>query len=420
MTPVHVVTGFLGAGKTTLLLDQLSKRTERCAVVVNDFGEARIDAQLLGAQVSVTEISGGCVCCTAPDSLVPGVQAILDEVVPDRIFIEATGLARPADIVDTLRRSALPVRIMPVVAVVDPRRLEGEVPPLLLEQLDAADIVVASVRGAGGEAALEAYVQDHWPPLLAVHRSDDGGAPAALFERVREGVTLRPAPSTRSQPSSTDGYDAASRVWPPSVIFEMRQLRVLLAEADVERLKGFFRTDIGWYRMDVANRELRSVPGPLRSGSAVDVIASEGAAALVDALDAARYVAPEREHDSVLLQAADGWKAEFTRHALWAMPGQVADISERIPNRVGSAVQLAEVLRLAHPPQGAKFILVADDGMTTEPARVADVGEALLVHTLSRQPLPRDQGGPFRIFAPKGRSACANVKCLVRIELLDA
>jgi G3E family GTPase len=418
MTPVHVVTGFLGAGKTTLLLDQLSKRTERCAVVVNDFGEARIDAQLLGAEVSVTEISGGCVCCTAPDALVPGVQAILDEVAPDRIFVEATGLARPADIVDTLRRSSLPVRIMPVVAVVDPRRLEGEVPPLLLEQLDASDVVVASQRGPGGEAALEAYVQAHWPPLLAVHLSDDGGAPESVFEHLREGVTMRSAPA--SQASSTEGYEAASRVWSPTVVFEMRQLKVILAEADVERLKGFFRTDLGWYRMDVANRELRSVPGPLRSGSAVDVIASEGATALVDALDAARYVAVEREHDSVLLQAADGWSAEFTRHALWAMPGQIPDISERIPNRVGSGVELSQVLRLAHPPEGAKFILVADDGMTTEPAPVADVGEALLVHTLSRGALPRDQGGPFRVFAPKGRSACANVKCLVRIELLDA
>jgi len=54
-TPVHIISGFLGVGKTTLLQRELARRAgqdgqagERCAVLVNDFGEARIDRLLLG------------------------------------------------------------------------------------------------------------------------------------------------------------------------------------------------------------------------------------------------------------------------------------------------------------------------------------------------------------------------------------
>jgi len=414
MTPVHVVTGFLGAGKTTLLLDQLKKRSERCAVVVNDFGEARIDAQLLGAEVAVAEISGGCVCCTAPEALVPSVSAILKELEPDRVFIEATGLARPADIVDTLRRSELKVRVMPTVAVVDPRRMV-EPPPLLLEQLDASDVIIGNARSDEGLEALQAYADKHWPPLLALHMTRDGSAPQEVFHHVRKGLTFRIPPKDTD---STDGYEAVSRVWEDTVVFGMRELKEVLKPASVERLKGFFRTDLGWYRMDIANGELSCTPGPMRSGSALDVIAEEGAEALADALDASRWVKPTQTSSVVKLQAADGWSAELSRFSLRAMPGQIADISVRIPKREGEAVELSEVLALAHPPEGTRFVLIASDGMTTEPAPVADVGSAVLVHSLDGSALPRDRGGPFRVFAPKGSSACANVKSLVRIELV--
>jgi DMSO/TMAO reductase YedYZ molybdopterin-dependent catalytic subunit len=43
----------------------------------------------------------------------------------------------------------------------------------------------------------------------------------------------------------------------------------------------------------------------------------------------------------------------------------------------------------------------------------------LLVHGLGGAPLPREQGGPFRLLIPDGTpgvpSGCANVKAVVRI-----
>jgi len=46
--PATVVTGFLGSGKTTLLSNVLQKAEgKRIAVIVNEFGEMDIDADLL-------------------------------------------------------------------------------------------------------------------------------------------------------------------------------------------------------------------------------------------------------------------------------------------------------------------------------------------------------------------------------------
>src|SRR5688572_5169914 len=108
-TPVHVVSGFLGAGKTTTIT-ALLRRFPNSAVVVNDFGEARVDATLLDGAATITDIAGGCVCCTAPEGLAKTIDALLDEVRPARVFIEPSGLARPQDVLDMLSRGGLAER----------------------------------------------------------------------------------------------------------------------------------------------------------------------------------------------------------------------------------------------------------------------------------------------------------------------
>ena len=103
-TPVHLITGPLGAGKTTTLQNLLRFCAgERVAVIVNDFGEAAIDADSIEATdrtVQISAIHGVCVCCTAPQNFTPTLGGLLEHEPPDRIFIEPTGLARPADLID--------------------------------------------------------------------------------------------------------------------------------------------------------------------------------------------------------------------------------------------------------------------------------------------------------------------------------
>ncbi len=421
--PVHVVSGFLGAGKTTLLVEQLRQRgdTERCAVLVNDFGEARFDADRFAGSVPVRDIPGGCICCTAPEALAPTLSQLLAAEQPDRVFIEATGLARPADIVDTLSRAGFGDRIAlaPVVVVVDPDRLLPEPPVLLLDQVDAAGVLIASradTASAEGLAAFDALVDGHYPPVLGSWRVEAGAAPTEVFD-VRpqvETVVWRPV----REGLSTEGWQAASRAWGAGVVFDMGGLEAALRDTAVERVKGVFHTDIGWYRLERAGGAVEAVPDPGRTASRVDVIGQEGVDALILALDTARYTAPpEGQVPVVRLVDPGGYTVELTREALAALPGQVPDVAAVVPGRSGAGVWLREVLALGAPPAGSRFILVASDGMTTEPTALEGAGEAVLVHGLGGEGLPGNKGGPFRILVPpeEGRSACANVKKLARV-----
>ena len=64
--PVTLIGGYLGAGKTTLVNHLLRNADgRRLAVLVNEFGELPIDADLIEARDgNLISISGGCICCS--------------------------------------------------------------------------------------------------------------------------------------------------------------------------------------------------------------------------------------------------------------------------------------------------------------------------------------------------------------------
>lgn len=125
--PLILVAGFLGAGKTTLirnLLPLLRKRGVSAAVVINDYRNARIDAQgLQGLAEEVYPIHGTCVCCDSREELLETLKTI---PMPPHgaLLLEANGTSDVAELAEILtadrraRRFSLPV---PVV-VVDTKR----------------------------------------------------------------------------------------------------------------------------------------------------------------------------------------------------------------------------------------------------------------------------------------------------------
>ncbi|HEY1781457.1 MAG TPA: GTP-binding protein [Roseiarcus sp.] len=128
-TRVTILTGFLGAGKTTVLNHLLTQELGRgSAVIVNEFGEVSIDAQLVvGVEEDVVEINNGCICCTVRADLVSTIERLLARPRPiERILVETTGLADPAPIIqsfvldETLRKETV---LDGVVTVVDARHI---------------------------------------------------------------------------------------------------------------------------------------------------------------------------------------------------------------------------------------------------------------------------------------------------------
>ena len=96
--PVTVIGGYLGAGKTTLV-NRLLRQADglRLAVLVNEFGELPIDADLIESRdENVIDIAGGCVCCSYGSDLMAALINLLQvEPAPDHILIEASGVALP-------------------------------------------------------------------------------------------------------------------------------------------------------------------------------------------------------------------------------------------------------------------------------------------------------------------------------------
>ena len=148
--PITVLTGFLGAGKTTLLNRLLRGGPgRRYAVIVNEFGELGIDGDLIvGAEEEIYELNNGCVCCKLRGDLVRVVSGLLRRPgVFDGIFIETTGLADPAPIVQTFHFDDLlrqHTRLDSVICVADVRHLVRQLAtePEATAQLVQADLVL--------------------------------------------------------------------------------------------------------------------------------------------------------------------------------------------------------------------------------------------------------------------------------------
>ncbi|WP_400153811.1 GTP-binding protein [Candidatus Methanomassiliicoccus intestinalis] len=147
-----VIAGFLGSGKTTLVLSSVKDIYERygkkVAVVVNDFGTIGIDGKVMEKYgLQVKELAAGCVCCTLGPSLLITVKEIYENIHPDVIIVEPTGIANPEAVVGILYQAEeewVPEKISSVV-VVDAHRF-----PMIMKaferplknQLNTSDFVV--------------------------------------------------------------------------------------------------------------------------------------------------------------------------------------------------------------------------------------------------------------------------------------
>ncbi|MCG5056668.1 MAG: GTP-binding protein [Limnoraphis sp. WC205] len=147
--PVTIITGFLGSGKTTLLNEILSNKQDlKVAVLVNEFGDINIDAQLLiSTEEDMVELSNGCICCTINDGLVDAVYRVLErEERVDYMVIETTGVADPLPIILTFLGTELRefTRLDSIITLVDaeaftPEHFDSEA---ALKQIVYGDVVL--------------------------------------------------------------------------------------------------------------------------------------------------------------------------------------------------------------------------------------------------------------------------------------
>ncbi|WP_408894693.1 CobW family GTP-binding protein [Paenibacillus taichungensis] len=152
--PIYILSGFLGSGKTTLLvqlIEHWQQQGLRPAVVMNELGEVNLDGQIVDASVPMTEMLGGCICCTVRGDLGLQLADLVQEESPDVIIIEATGAANPMEILDAVTETSLYMRLelKSLITVVDAAHLsglyqeqKGQTFKLMQEQIRCASVLL--------------------------------------------------------------------------------------------------------------------------------------------------------------------------------------------------------------------------------------------------------------------------------------
>ena len=430
---VHVIGGFLGAGKTSavraLLAGPLAGR--RVAVVVHDFGESALDEVLLAdSGHAMAEIRGECVCCTAPEGFIGAVGGLLEDPTLEAIVVEPTGLARPADLIDTLRRAPYADRIAlgPLVVLCDPAVLLAPHRADLRHQAAHADVLVANrvdLATPEQRTAFDAWASELWPaPLLRIETTYGQLGNEVLS--WPDGVPILRGARVSHAHQPHHHQHALSRAWSADQVFHRGRLLEVLercaADPEVLRAKGLMRTQEGWIRVDIAGGRVHDEPTDWRRDSRLDVISEGELEAWGESVQGAILTDAERAVSAEALELGlpDGASMRFDRSALMGLPDGVADVSEFLPGRQGTAARLSSLLARVEVSGELDAVVVAADGYTTPPAPLQDLEQALLIHSLDDQPLPAGKGGPIRLMVPADAGPggpCANVKGVVRISL---
>ena len=148
---ITVIGGYLGAGKTTLVnrwLRQAQADGRRIAVLVNDFGEIGIDADLILAQRDdVLELAGGCVCCSFGSDLIGALMRLGQrDPAPSQVLIETSGVALPGAVARSAKL-APGVSLGPVLLAADAltiieRAQDRYIGDTIIRQLGQADRIL--------------------------------------------------------------------------------------------------------------------------------------------------------------------------------------------------------------------------------------------------------------------------------------
>lgn len=167
--PVTLLTGFLGAGKTTLLNHLINDpEAGRIAVIMNEFGAAGLDHDLIEASTEETILmQSGCLCCTFRGDIAETLGKLMarkqsGELSFDRIVIETTGIAEPAPIIHTLVVDQLMphyYRMDGVVTVADAATGSGTLKSQVeaVNQIALADLIVVTKTDLVSAADLAFY-----------------------------------------------------------------------------------------------------------------------------------------------------------------------------------------------------------------------------------------------------------------------
>lgn len=261
--PLTVLGGWLGAGKTTLLNRLLASADERIAVIVNDVGEINIDADLVRTAAGddgVVELANGCVCCSiGEDFELTLIELTLRDPAPDRIVVEASGIADPRQIAAFAQHRRVVLDAVITLAEAAGFTERSSRPPygsLMRTQVAGADLVIATkldlVEPGAHEGALAELRAFTDAPIAAA--SED---PAWLRDVV---LGAREPSAHELVAELTHTANVTTTTWRPDGPVEVDHLRTALAGAGLLRAKGSVTTADGPVLVHLAGDRIVTEP----------------------------------------------------------------------------------------------------------------------------------------------------------------
>ncbi|RLD11252.1 MAG: hypothetical protein DRI44_04040 [Chlamydiae bacterium] len=163
MLPLTLISGFLGAGKTSFLshlINTRKKNTGKLAVIVNEFASLGIDGtRLPDGDYEKWELNKGSIFCIClRTDFISLLEKIVNEIKPDEIWVEATGIADVSEIFKMISvpflRDKLYVRSN--ICLVDPNTIFKVLKTLRAasEQIKLADAVILNKTDTVSEEIL--------------------------------------------------------------------------------------------------------------------------------------------------------------------------------------------------------------------------------------------------------------------------
>ena len=166
---ILLLSGFLGSGKTSALLQMAADMVKKSGkdgtsvmIIENEIGEVGVDDKVLRAQgLEVKELFAGCACCTGGADLLNDIRTIQKEVDPAWLIIEATGVAYPKQIKDSVESAFhIPVKILALADAARWKRLHSYMSQLIESQVDTADCILLNKVDLVDEAAADAILEE--------------------------------------------------------------------------------------------------------------------------------------------------------------------------------------------------------------------------------------------------------------------
>ena len=311
--PATIVTGFLGAGKTTLIRHLMENpKGRRLALIINEFGDIGIDADILNgcgdltcAADNIIELANGCICCTVADDFLPAIERLLAlDPQPDHIVIETSGLALPKPLVKAFDWPAIRARLTVdgVIAVVDGKAVAdgrfADDPVKLARQRDAdpsiahdnpleevfqdqvlcADLVVLNktdLIGRDEQRRIAADIAALVPRAVKIVAAHEGRIDSSILlgldAAAEDDLALRPSHHDGLIAHDHDDFDSA--VFEIDAIADsdawLNRLAGIAERHDVLRIKGFVEVRGKPMRLlvqGVGNRFQKNFDRPWRAG----------------------------------------------------------------------------------------------------------------------------------------------------------